>query len=179
MIMSRGVTTVPLTKDGKRLNELYMTGTMAVFQASNGDLYDILPPTGDWAEKAPGKKFHQVKMRADGRIVAWMQTGDLVRSAIGGRPRWKKVCQRSASGLRTGRGGFNPIGSAITLASGQKDADKLNPISYLATLQGAEIETWSSVVLADGEGLKTTVYYPDICKHLIFSCPAPVRRSKA
>lgn len=166
MIMSRGVTTVPLTKDGKRLNELYMTGTMAVFQASNGDLYDILPATGDWAtEKVPGKKFHQVKMRADGRIVAWMQTGELVREVQSVVVRdGKKHVNGRPQGRGPGEGDLNPIGSAITLASGQKDADKLNPISYLATLQGAEIETWSNVVLADGEGLKTTVYYPEIRK---------------
>lgn len=53
-----------------------------------------------------------------------------------------------------------PTGRVLRLPDGQASTGPLGPVEFLRTIQGSEIELWSSKRTTDADGVTTTVYTP-------------------
>ncbi len=162
MILQRGLTTDSKLGE-KRLQDYYQSARLDDFERANGSKFDILPRTGDWAGDK-GKDFYLVKNK-DGQVRVWHKVkGKLVDEVYEVQSSQVIDGKLYVNGAlrERGKNDFMPVGRVVSLPSDTKDAAPLGPLSYLATVQRSEIETWSTLKLTDGEGLETTIYYPTV-----------------
>ena len=69
------------------------------------------------------------------------------------------------------RGRLHPVGSVVQLPGGAEQTGPLGPREYLATFADSTIATWGREVIAEGETVQTTVYYPKIIKGSVLLAP--------
>jgi cation/acetate symporter len=153
MILARGLTTASASGEG--------ASALKIVADPRLENAIVLPETAGWVTRpylrtlgVPGN---------DEAITVWrkLDSGQYARcQTVLIRDGYKYVNGRLQS-KGPEKNDLLPVGEVYSLPGGASRTGPLNPLSYLATLQRAEIATWRSEKILDADGV-TTVYYPRI-----------------
>ena len=181
MILARGLTTEPDAERAPQFRPFRREPAQAYLDARPE--LEVLPETGAWA----GKPYVRLRNTSTGQISVWCKrdnyefdaTGRIHLAAVmdeaqfviekeGGPP----IVNGLEKGRGPGKGDFHTVGQVYRLGAGSEElsaeAQKtgpLNPVSYLAAVQGSTLVRWDKdPPFRDEDGSLVTVYQPRLVK---------------
>ncbi len=140
------------------LREAPRTAEEALARAGAG--WELLPAGGAWAEKP----FVRLRNSASGEVQTWKRPADagplLACQEVSVAADGKKTVNGVAGGKLAPVGHVSKLPPVAGESAPRERTGPLGPLAFLQTLQESEILLARSEVIAEADGGKTTVYYP-------------------
>jgi cation/acetate symporter len=166
LILTRGVTTKPVTADGEPVHLLRRDIPAEQITGAPGAV--VLPEEGIWI------KTPYVRVRnADGVVAVYRKEGGTLSETqtVRVQPDGRKFVNGLPRGKGKGEADLHPVGYASKLPGGVEETGPLGPFEFLETMQNSEVILWGSDRLSDAAGGTTTVYYQKPTKGQDFMAP--------
>jgi cation/acetate symporter len=125
----------------------------------------VLDPEGGWI----GTPFLLTRNEATGRLSVWkprtyadgavyLDEGQIVTTT----PDGKTLVAGLPKGRGEGQAELLPVGSIARLPGGVTETGPLGPLEFFRVIGGSEIKLWRNQIIAEADGGKSTVFYPQL-----------------
>lgn len=154
LILMRGVTTKPITTDGKPVQLLRFGIPAAEITGAPGAT--VLPEDGAWRNSP----YVRVRNAAGAISVYRKQGGTLSETqTVSVQPDGGKFVNGLPRGKQAGQADLLPVGYASKLPGGVEKTGPLGPFAFFRTMQQSEVILWGSDKFTEAGGGTTTVYF--------------------